>query len=59
MHHIFGIKNVANQLLESYLSSRKQYTKVHNHKSKMAKITYGIPSDGIQNFKNRFSSELY
>ena len=42
MHHTFGIRGIANQLLESYLSNRKQYTKVLNHKSKMAKITYGI-----------------
>ena len=27
MHHTFGIRDIASQLLESYLSDRKQYTK--------------------------------
>ena len=43
MHHTFEIRGVANQLLESYLSDRKQYTKVLHHNSKMAKITHRIP----------------
>ena len=43
MYHTFGIRSIANQLLESYLSDRKQNTKVLNHKSKMAKIIHGIP----------------
>ena len=43
MYHTFGIRGIANQLLKSYLSDKKQCTKVFNHKSKMAKITHGIP----------------
>ena len=43
MYHTFEIRGIAKQLLESYVSDRKQYTKVLNHKSKMAKITCGIP----------------
>ena len=43
LYHTFGIRGTANQLLESYLSDRKQYAKVLNHKSKMTKITHGIP----------------
>ena len=43
MHHTCGIRGIAKQLLESYSSDRKQYTKVLNHKSKMARITRGIP----------------
>ena len=43
MYHTFGIKGIANQLLESCLSDRKQYTKVLNHKSKMARLTHRIP----------------
>ena len=34
MYHTFGMRGIANQLLESYLSDRKQYTKVLNHKIK-------------------------
>ena len=41
MYHTFGIRGVANQFVESYLSDRKQYTKVFN-KSKMVKITHGV-----------------
>ena len=47
MYHSFGIKDIANLLLESYLSDRKQYTKVFNNKSKMDKITHGIPQSLI------------
>ena len=43
MYRTFGIRGIANQLLESYLSDRKQYTKVLNQKLKMAKTTHGIP----------------
>ena len=43
MHYTFVMRGIANQLLESYLSDRKQYTKVLYHKSKTAKITHGIP----------------
>ena len=46
MHHLFEIRGIANQLLKSYLSDREQYTKVLNHKSKMAKIAYGV-SQGL------------
>ena len=42
MHHAFRIKGIANQLLENYLSDRKQYIKILNHKSKMAKMTKEI-----------------
>ena len=43
MQSFFGIRGLALELFCSYLSDRKQYTKILNHKSKLAKITHGVP----------------
>ena len=42
VHYIFRIIGIANQLLEGYLSDRKQYSKVLNYKSKMAETAHEI-----------------
>ena len=39
----YGIRGLALQLMESYLSNRQQYTKIHPYKSKLEKITCGVP----------------
>ena len=39
----YGIRGLALQLIESYLSNRQRYTKIHPYKSKLGKITCGVP----------------
>ena len=39
----YGIRGLALQLMESYLSSRQQYSKIPPYKSKLGKITCGVP----------------
>ena len=43
LDHFFGIRGLPLQLLENYLTNRKQYTKLSHYKSKLAKLTYGVP----------------
>ena len=43
LKHNYGIRGLAFQLMESYLSNRQQYTKIHPYKSKLGKITCGVP----------------
>ena len=43
LEHNYGIRVLALQLMESYLSKRQQYTKIHPYKSKLEKITCGVP----------------
>ena len=39
----YGIRGLALQLMESYLSNRQQHTKIHPYKSKLGKTTCGVP----------------
>ena len=39
----FGIRGVALNLFASYLSNRRQYTKIRNENSNLHKITFGVP----------------
>ena len=43
LDHFFGIRGLPLQLLENYLTNRKQYTKLSHYKSKLAKLTHGVP----------------
>ena len=39
----YGIRGVANQLLKSYLSERKQFVSINNVSSSLKSINFGIP----------------
>ena len=43
MKNFYGFRGLALKLIQSYLSNRKQYTKMENFKSDLAKIDYGVP----------------
>jgi len=43
MNHSFGIWGQALELFRSYLSNRKQYTKILNYRSQLAEISHGVP----------------
>ena len=43
MKNFYGFRKLALKLMQSYLSSRKQYTKMENCKSDLTKIEYGVP----------------
>ena len=39
----YGIRGIANNLIESYLTNRKQFVSINNTKSNLASIEYGVP----------------
>ena len=39
----YGIKGLPLQLIERYLSNRKQYTVIHNTRSNIKQVTNGVP----------------
>ena len=41
--NFYGFQGLAIKLIQSYLSNRKQYTKMENCKSDLTKIEYGVP----------------
>ena len=43
MENFYGFRGLALKLMLSYLSNRKQYTKMENRKSDLIKIEYGVP----------------
>ena len=43
MENFYGFRILALKLIQSYLSNRKQYTKMENCKSDLTKIEYGVP----------------
>ena len=43
----YGIRGKVNDLLCSYLSSRKQYTTFHNEKSVFGFVKYGVPQGSV------------
>ena len=43
MENFYGFRGLALKLIQSYLSNRKQYTKMENCKSDLTKIEYGVP----------------
>ena len=43
MENFYGFRGLALKLIQSYLSNRKQYTKMENCKSDLTKIGYGVP----------------
>ena len=46
LHH-YGVRGNAHKLLSSYLSGRKQFTKVRNAASELASILWGVPQGSI------------
>ena len=43
MENFYGFRGLALKLIQSYLSNRKQYTKMENCKFDLTKIEYGVP----------------
>ena len=43
----YGIRGKVNNLLHSYLSSRKQYTTFHKEKSDLGLVKYGVPQGSV------------
>ena len=43
----YGIRGVANQLLQSYLSERKQFVSINNDSSSLKSINFGVPQGSI------------
>ena len=43
----YGFRGKANQLLESYLTNRKQFVELNNHKSSYKSITCGVPQGSV------------
>ena len=43
----YGIRGVANQLLESYLTNRKQFVSIGNVSSSLKSINFGVPQGSI------------
>ena len=43
----YGIRGVANQLLQSYLSERKQFVSINNVSSSLKSINFGVPQGSI------------
>ena len=43
MKNFYGFRGLAFKLMQSYLSNRKQYTKMNSFKSDRSKIEYGVP----------------
>ena len=46
LHH-YGVRGQAFHLFKSYLSGRKQYTKIGNHLSDLADILWGVPQGSV------------
>ena len=42
-----GIRGIANNLIESYLTNRKQFVSINNTNSNLASIEYGVPQGSI------------
>ena len=42
-----GIRGVANSLIESYLTNRKQYVQIKNEKSKLQSVEMGVPQGSV------------
>ena len=43
----YGIRGPSLNLLKSYLTNRKQYVKLGNHKSKLRQINCGVPQGAV------------
>ena len=43
----YGIRGVANKLIKSYLSNRKQYVQIGNTKSNLLNINCGVPQGSV------------
>lgn len=44
---LYGIRGIALDLMKSYLWARKQYVQLHNYKSDLGVIKYGVPQGSI------------
>ena len=45
--HFYGIRELSNKLLPSYLSNRKQYTEIHKCKFSKKNITTGVAQGSV------------
>ena len=43
----YGVRGICNSWFSSYLSTRKQYTQVNEHRSPLKEITCGVPQGSI------------
>ena len=43
----YGIRGIANELIQSYLTDRSQYTEVLGEKSEYLTVTYGVPQGSV------------
>ena len=43
----YGIRGIANNLIESYLTNRKQFVSINNTNSNLTSIEYGVPQGSI------------
>ena len=43
----YGVRGICNNWFSSYLSNRKQYTQVNDHRSSLKEITCGVPQGSI------------
>ena len=43
MKNFYGFRGLAFKLMQSYLSNRKQYTKMNSFMSDRSKVEYGVP----------------
>ena len=43
----YGVRGICNNWFSSYLSNRKQYTQVNEHRSSLKEITCGVPQGSI------------
>ena len=44
---VYGFRGITNSFLSSYLSDRKQYVNIGNHKSSTESINYGVPQGSV------------